>query len=93
MDFLLQNQHNRKSKMETNLNPYSYKLQGKGLKFNNEEDIQPYLAEIQKMERLEEIHVGGHTLGVGACKALAELLSQRKELKVSSPFQVSFRRP
>lgn len=67
----------------SNPNPYSYSLPGKALKLDSKDDIQPYLDEINKLEKLQEIHVGGHTLGVEASKALADVLREKKELQVS----------
>jgi len=61
----------------------SYKLSGKGLRLNSREDFAPYAKEIQEIQDLEKIHVGGHTLGVGACQALADVLKEKKGLKVS----------
>lgn len=62
-----------------------YTLPGKGLKLNTREDFAPYAKEIEAIQDLEEIHVGGHTLGVGACQALADVLKEKKSLKVSFP--------
>lgn len=67
-----------------------YSLRGKklgedryeALKLTSEEDIQPYVDEIAKVQGLEEIHLGGNTLGIGACKALGSALETQKNLKV-----------
>lgn len=61
-----------------------YTLPGKGLKLNSRDDFAPYAKDIEAIEDLEEIHVGGHTLGVGACQALADALREKKSLKVSA---------
>ncbi|WFD20031.1 Ran GAP Rna1 [Malassezia caprae] len=60
-----------------------YELVGKNLKLDTREDIAPYVAEIEKIEPLVEIHLGGNTLGVGACMALADVLKTKKTLKVA----------
>lgn len=56
-------------------------LHGKGLKLNTREDIDPYLRDIDA-SLLEEIHLGGNTIGVEAAQALAEFLAKTKVLKV-----------
>ena len=60
-----------------------FNILGKGLKLNSKEDISPYLAELEKIEPLHEIHLGGNTLGVGACQALADVLKTKKTLRVA----------
>jgi Ran GTPase-activating protein 1 len=54
----------------------------RGLKLDSEADIAPYLAELEAIQDLEEIHLGGNTLGVEACQALARVLEKKKSLKV-----------
>jgi Ran GTPase-activating protein 1 len=54
----------------------------RGLKLDAEADIAPYLAELEAIDQLEEIHLGGNTLGVEACRALARVLETKKSLKV-----------
>jgi Ran GTPase-activating protein (RanGAP) involved in mRNA processing and transport len=56
-------------------------LHGKGLKLNTREDILPYLKDIDAT-LLEEIHLGGNTIGVEASQALAEFLAKTQVLKV-----------
>lgn len=69
----------------------SLSLHGKGLKLNTREDILPYLKDIDAT-LLEEIHLGGNTIGVDASQALAEFLAKTQVLKArkidyySSPF-------
>lgn len=60
-----------------------YSIVGKNLKLTSEEDIASYLEEIQAIENLQEIHLGGNTLGVGACQALGKVLKEKKTLKVA----------
>lgn len=63
-------------------NPRSFSIVGKNLKLNTAEDIQPVLDDLDKVENVEEVHFGGNTLGVEACRALAKNLEQKKTLKV-----------
>lgn len=58
-----------------------YSLHGKGLKLDTRADIEPYLREI-KPEVLEEIHLGGNTIGIEAAQALAEVLKKATKLRV-----------
>jgi Ran GTPase-activating protein 1 len=63
-----------------------YSLEGKNLKLTSREDIEPHIAEINAIQDLQEIHLGGNTLGVGACQALGEALKDKKNLRVSATF-------
>ena len=58
-----------------------YSIHGKGLKLDTRADIEPYLREIQA-EVLEEIHLGGNTIGIEAAQALAEVLQKATQLRV-----------
>lgn len=60
-----------------------YSIHGKGLKLDSRADIEPYLREINP-EVLEEIHLGGNTVGVEAAQALAEVLQKATKLRVCS---------
>ncbi|KAL7268744.1 Ran GAP Rna1 [Rhizina undulata] len=55
---------------------------GKPLKFDTAEDLEPYIAALKSSTNFEEIHLGGNTLGISACEALSPLLSLQKNLKV-----------
>ncbi|VDB91847.1 unnamed protein product [Peniophora sp. CBMAI 1063] len=59
-----------------------YSLHGKGLKLDTRTDIEPYLREINP-EALEEIHLGGNTIGIEAAQALAEVLQKATNLRVA----------
>lgn len=61
----------------------SYSLQGRNLKLTTREEAKPYVDELEAVEDLEEIHLGGNTLGIEACQAFGEVLSKKKTLKVS----------
>ncbi|PWZ02461.1 RNI-like protein [Testicularia cyperi] len=60
-----------------------FSIVGKNLKLNTKADIQPHLDELEKIADLEEIHLGGNTLGVEACQALADVLKSKTTLKVA----------
>lgn len=60
-----------------------FSLVGQGLKLDSKADIQPHLDKLEQIADLEEIHLGGNTLGVEACQALANVLKTKKTLKVS----------
>lgn len=60
-----------------------FSLEGKGLKLDTAEDLEPHLADLKAMDDVEEVRILGNTLGVGACKRLGEVLSTKKSLKVS----------
>jgi Ran GTPase-activating protein 1 len=57
-------------------------LQGRGLKLNGRSDIDPLLKGVDPA-LIEEIHLGGNTIGVAASEALAEFLQKATSLKVS----------
>ncbi|EPQ51090.1 RNI-like protein [Gloeophyllum trabeum ATCC 11539] len=58
-------------------------LQGKGLKLDTRADIEPFLKDVDA-SLLEEIHLGGNTLGVEASQALGEFLAKATSLKVAN---------
>jgi Ran GTPase-activating protein 1 len=57
-------------------------LQGKGLKLDSRADVEPWLKDVDPTT-IEEIHLGGNTIGVDASVALAEFLQKTTKLKVS----------
>lgn len=59
-----------------------FSLEGKGLKLDTAEDLEPHIADLKAMGDVEEVRILGNTLGVGACKRLGEVLSTKKTLKV-----------
>jgi len=62
----------------------NYSIEGLGLKLNTREDIAPYLSQIEpNITQLEEIHLCGNTLGVGAAQALAEVLQKASTIRVA----------
>ncbi|KAJ7689129.1 hypothetical protein B0H17DRAFT_1067071 [Mycena rosella] len=57
-------------------------LDGKGLKLNSRADLDPWLANVDPT-KIEEIHLGGNTIGVDASLALAEFLQKTTILKIA----------
>ncbi|KAK0221714.1 hypothetical protein IW262DRAFT_923165 [Armillaria fumosa] len=57
-------------------------LHGQGLKLDTRADIEPLLAGVDAA-KIEEIHLGGNTIGVDASVALAEFLSKATNLKIA----------
>jgi Ran GTPase-activating protein 1 len=45
-------------------------------------DIEPHIAVLRTSSNIEEIRLGGNSLGVEACKALADILKSKTNLKV-----------
>jgi Ran GTPase-activating protein 1 len=64
-----------------------FSILGKNLKAENAADLEPYLSQLKEMEDVEEVHFGGNSLGVDACKAIAEVFKDKKSLKVSPDLQ------
>ena len=61
-----------------------FSIHGKGLKMTTRLDVAPYLKILEDMgEDVKEIHLGGNTLGVEACEALADIIKTKKNLQVS----------
>jgi hypothetical protein len=63
-----------------------FSIEGKGLKLNTAEDVQPFVDTILQMDDLQEIRLSGNTIGVEAGKALASALQSRKNIKVNHLF-------
>ncbi len=61
-----------------------FTLAGKNLKLTSAADIEPYLAELRSNPNVEEVHLGGNTLGTEACEALAKVLQTKKSLKIAN---------
>ncbi|CAK7263188.1 Ran GAP Rna1 [Sporothrix epigloea] len=58
-----------------------FSLEGKGLKLDTAADLEPHIASLRTMGDVEEVHLLGNTLGVGACKLLGEVLATKTTLK------------
>lgn len=63
--------------------PKVFSLEGKGLKLDTAQDLEPHVSALRDMQNVEEVRVLGNTLGIGACKLLGEILATKKTLKVS----------
>ncbi|TPX16743.1 uncharacterized protein E0L32_003684 [Thyridium curvatum] len=61
-----------------------FSLEGKSLKLDTAEDLEPHVADLKAMEDVEEVRMLGNTLGVGACKRLGEILATKKSLQVAN---------
>jgi Ran GTPase-activating protein 1 len=60
-----------------------FSIHGKGLKLTSREDAEPYVVALREMgSEVREIHLGGNTLGVEACEALAEVIKTKSNLEV-----------
>jgi Ran GTPase-activating protein 1 len=59
-----------------------FSLEGKGLKLDTTEDLEPHIASLRAAHDVEEVRLLGNTLGVGACKLLGEVLATKKSLQV-----------
>jgi Ran GTPase-activating protein (RanGAP) involved in mRNA processing and transport len=62
-----------------------FTLRGKGLKLDSRADIEPLLNNIDPAT-VEEVYLGGNTIGVDASVALGEFLKKATKLKVSCIF-------
>ena len=66
-----------------------FSLHGQGLKLTSNDDAAPYCSLLDGMgQDVTEIHLGGNTLGVEACRAFADVIRTKKQLKVSSRIRV-----
>lgn len=62
-----------------------FSLKGRGLKLTSAADIQPYIDELIALgPDVQEIHLGGNTLGIEACESLSNVLKDLKKLQVRS---------
>lgn len=60
-----------------------FSIHGKGLKLTTREDAEPYVKALKEMgEEVNRIHLGGNTLGIEACKALAAVIATKNKLEV-----------
>ncbi|PSN62941.1 RNI-like protein [Corynespora cassiicola Philippines] len=61
-----------------------FSLEGKGLKLDTAEDIEPHIKELRDNADVEEVRFLGNTLGIGASEALAKVLETKKKLQVAN---------
>lgn len=61
-----------------------FSLEGKGLKLDTAEDIEPHIQELRANDDVEEVRLLGNTFGIGASEALAKVLETKKKLQVAN---------
>ncbi|KAK4150740.1 hypothetical protein C8A00DRAFT_17775 [Chaetomidium leptoderma] len=61
-----------------------FSLEGRGLKLDTAEDLEPHITGLRAMGDVEEVRILGNTLGVGACKLLGEVLATKKTLRIAN---------
>ncbi|KAF2270480.1 RNI-like protein [Lojkania enalia] len=61
-----------------------FSLEGKGLKLDTAEDLEPHIKELKENDDVKEVHFLGNTLGIGASEALAKVLETKKKLQVAN---------
>ena len=59
-----------------------FSLEGKGLKLDTAQDIEPHIKDLKGNNDVEEVRLLGNTLGIGASEALAKALETKKKLQV-----------
>ena len=62
-----------------------FSLEGKGLKVDTAEDIEPHIKPLRDATDIEVVQLLGNTLGIGASEALAKALESQKNLEVNLP--------
>ncbi|KFY19908.1 hypothetical protein V491_04124, partial [Pseudogymnoascus sp. VKM F-3775] len=58
-----------------------FSLEGKGIKFDTAEDVEPHIKELREMEDVEEVRLQGNTVGIEAAAAFADVLRTKKTLQ------------
>lgn len=61
-----------------------FSLQGKAIKFDTTESIEPYLVELNDLVDVNSIILSGNTLGIDASAAVGKALESKSKLTVSS---------
>ncbi|KAF2467516.1 RNI-like protein [Lindgomyces ingoldianus] len=61
-----------------------FSLEGKGLKLDTAEDIEPHIKDLKENADVEEVRLLGNTLGIGASEALSKVLETKKKLQVAN---------
>ncbi|OCL08050.1 RNI-like protein [Glonium stellatum] len=61
-----------------------FSLEGKGLKLDTAQDIEPHIKALKENSDVEEVRLLGNTLGIGASKALAKILETKKKLQIAN---------
>lgn len=66
-----------------------FSLEGRGLKLETAADVEPHIKALRDNDNVEEVRLGGNTLGIEACAALAKVLETKKKLQVTIPRHLS----
>ena len=61
-----------------------FSLKGRALKLDTAEQIKEHLAPLEADADVEEVHLEGNTLGVGACRYLADVLATKRRLRLAN---------
>ncbi|OCK76264.1 RNI-like protein [Lepidopterella palustris CBS 459.81] len=61
-----------------------FSLEGKGLKLDTAQDIEPHIKELRENDDVEEVRLLGNTLGIGASEALGKVLATKKNLQIAN---------
>ncbi|KAI9838629.1 MAG: hypothetical protein M1819_004943 [Sarea resinae] len=61
-----------------------FTLEGKSLRLDTAADIEQHIKPLRDNDTVEEVRLGGNTLGTEACKALAEVLQTKKTLQIAN---------
>ncbi|KAF2109462.1 ran GTPase activating protein 1 [Lophiotrema nucula] len=61
-----------------------FSLEGKVLKLDSAEDIEPHIKDLKANDDVEEVRFLGNTLGIGASEALAKVLETKNKLQVAN---------
>jgi hypothetical protein len=67
----------------------TFSLEGRALKLDSAADMDKHIAELKANNDVEGVIFAGNTLGVEACKALAQVLESKKKLRVRCPIVIS----
>jgi hypothetical protein len=62
--------------------PKVFSMLGLNLKANTAEELEPHLSVLKDMDEVEVVRLGGNSLGVEACRAIAQVLGGKTKLKV-----------
>ncbi|KAG0671022.1 hypothetical protein C6P40_000379 [Pichia californica] len=69
------------------LDSHTFSLKNKGIKFDTESDIKPYIDELNKFEKIEKIDISGNTISPECSKILANSLLKFKDTLIDINFQ------
>ncbi|KAI0398403.1 hypothetical protein F5Y17DRAFT_453974 [Xylariaceae sp. FL0594] len=64
--------------------PKVFVIGAKNQKFDDAEQLEPYIKDLVEMQDVEEVNIADNSFGVGAAKRLADVLATKKTLKVAT---------